>query len=143
MLYRLIITDTELSYDNYLEDFFIGFFESSEEAQETAKYYLKNVKGFCDFSCTYKIIEKDVIGDKYNEKLRGVYFIQGWNLNENLDEIDIVESQCYISESDANKELKSMKEKYKRQEWCASYYIIGKSEWSEGFCRCCNGDFVN
>lgn len=55
MLYQLILTDPELSYDSYSEDFYIGLFETEKQAEDTAQYYLKNIKGFCDFPCTYRI----------------------------------------------------------------------------------------
>ena len=45
MLYQLIITDKELSYNDYKEEFNIGFFKSKEEATEIAQYYIKNIEG--------------------------------------------------------------------------------------------------
>lgn len=58
MLYKLILTDLELSYDNFSEDFHIGLFETERQAEDTALYYLKNIKGFCDFPCTYRIVKR-------------------------------------------------------------------------------------
>lgn len=78
MLYFLILTDTELSYEDYSEDFGIGFFKSRDKAEKTAEYYLNNVTGFCRFSCTYRIVEKSLIGTEENAK--GVYIVQGWKL---------------------------------------------------------------
>ena len=49
MLYLLVLTDPELSYDNYSDDFYIGLFETEQQAEDIAKHYLKNIKGFCDF----------------------------------------------------------------------------------------------
>ena len=68
MLYLLVLTDPELSYDNYSEDFYIGLFETEQQAEDIAKHYLKNIKGFCDFPCTYRIVKKDVIGD-FNSRI--------------------------------------------------------------------------
>ena len=68
MLYLLVLTDPELSYDNYSEDFYIGLFDTEQQAEDIAKHYLKNIKGFCDFPCTYRIVKKDVIGD-FNSRI--------------------------------------------------------------------------
>ena len=46
MLYSLILTDPELSYENHSEDFFIGIFVTRQKAEETACYYLGNLPGF-------------------------------------------------------------------------------------------------
>ncbi len=61
VLFSLILTDEELSYDNFSEDFFIGLFETEEQAEKIAHYYLKNVKGFCDFPFTYHIEKKKLL----------------------------------------------------------------------------------
>ena len=58
MLCSLILTDPELSYENHFEDFFIGFFATRQKAEETARYYLGNLPGFCDYPCTYRIEKK-------------------------------------------------------------------------------------
>lgn len=89
MLYQLILTDLELSYDNFSEDFHIGLFETERQAEDTALYYLKSIKGFCDFPCTYRIVKKEVVGGFNNRNPDFIWMVQGWNLNENLDEIDI------------------------------------------------------
>ena len=71
-----------LSYDNYSEDFYIGLFETEQQAEDIAKHYLKNIKGFCDFPCTYRIVKKDVIGD-FNSRISDyLWTVQGWNTNE-------------------------------------------------------------
>lgn len=62
------MTDPELSYDNFSEDFHIGLFETETQAEDTAQYYLENVKGFCDFPCTYRIVKKEVVGDFSSSK---------------------------------------------------------------------------
>ena len=117
MLYLLVLTDPELSYDNYSEDFYIGLFDTEQQAEDIAKHYLKNIKGFCDFPCTYRIVKKDVIGD-FNSRISDyLWTVQGWNTNEDLDEIDIIESPCFLTEEQADAELPVMKKKYQREEW--------------------------
>lgn len=41
MLYLLILTDPELSYDNYSEDFYIGLFETEQQARILPSIILK------------------------------------------------------------------------------------------------------
>ena len=135
MLYLLILTDTEKSDDEYSEDFYIGFYETAAQAAEVAEYYLNNVTGFCDFPCTYRIIPKKVAGEFKNKSSNQIFFIQGYDLNENLDEINIIEDQCYITQAQAEAELELLKNKYKRTEWTISCWTIGQNEWQEGFCR--------
>lgn len=135
MLYFLLLTDVELSYEDYSYDFAIGYFYNKDEAESVAEYYLKNVKGFCDFPCTYRIIEKKIIGNIIDVLPEGIWIVQGWNENDFLDEIDIVESQCILTEEQANAELQIMKEIYQRKEWAISYWHIGEKSWKEGFCR--------
>ena len=61
ILYLLVLTDPELSYEGYSEDFEIGIFLTEQQAQETAQYYLENIRGFCDFPCTYRIVKKRLL----------------------------------------------------------------------------------
>lgn len=135
ILYRLILTDTELSYDNYSEDFAIGLFETEKQAKETAHYYLKNVKGFRDFPCTYRIVKKKVCDNLNNKTPVFVWFATGWNINENLDEIDIIESICFLTEEQADLELELMKNRYQREEWTIERWKIGELKWKDGFIR--------
>lgn len=143
MLYFLLLTDIELSYEGYSEDFDIGCFYCRDEAERVAEYYKKNVKGFCDFPCTYRIIEKKIIGNKIDTLPEEVWTVQGWNENDYFDEIDIVESQCFLTEEQANAELQIMKELYQRKEWSICYYRIGKKGWKDGFIRMVGGEPVN
>lgn len=134
-LFSLTLRDEELSYENHNEDFFIGIFETKEKAENTAKYYLKNVKGFCDYNCTYNITEKNIL-DKFNcKEISFVWLVQGWNINKNLDETDMVESELYINEDKARDKLENMKRKYKREEWVLEKIKLGKLNWQEGFMR--------
>ena len=96
LVYELIIRDPELSSDNYAEDFLIGFFRTHAKAEQTAAYYLKNVKGFCDYPCTYSILEKAIM-DAQAAEPDEVFLVQGWDTDENLGEIDIIESPCFVS----------------------------------------------
>lgn len=132
-VFALTLTDTELSYENYSEDFGIGIFSSYEKAEETAKVYLHHVPGFCEYSCIFRITEKYIIGaDAVPE---AVWMVCGWNTNHNQDEVDIVESDCYISEQEAQLALKTMQQQYPRTEWAVNCVQIDRREWQEGFCR--------
>ena len=132
-LYQLILTDTELSYENYSEDFTIGIFASREEAERTAKYYLQNVKGFSEYPCTYRIEEKEVIRAEHLPET--VWIIQGYDENEDLDEINILESDCFLTKQQALQELDRLQKLYQRENWCINCWNIGESHWKEGFCR--------
>ncbi len=142
MLYFLILTDPELSYGSYTEDFPIGIFETKTQAEETAHHYLAHVKGFCDLPCTYRIVEKEIIGHS-DSTPDLVWIVQGWNVNEHLDETDIIESACFLTEAQANTELQVMKRKYQRTEWAVNCWQIGALEWREGFARMVDGQPVN
>ena len=131
MLYQLIITDKELSYNDYKEEFNIGFFKSKEEATEIAQYYIKNIEGFKDYPCEYRIIEKQIIG---NLK-KNIWMIQGYDFNENEDEINIIESQCYSNKEQAEKDLENYKKQYNRQNWYISNWIVEKKYNEQGFSR--------
>lgn len=103
-MYSLTITDNEQSYGSFSEDFRIGIFRTEEKAIQTALYYLANVKGFCDFNCDYhveKIRTIDITDDKIPNKI--------WNINENFDEIDIIESPYMLTEERAKMECQAMK----------------------------------
>ena len=133
MLYQLIITDLELSYDSHMESFNIGLFRSREEAERTAAFYLSRVKGFCDYPCTYEIHERVVYGESL--EINDVFIAVGWDTNENDDEIDIIESPCFVSESQACAALQQMKKDYPRAEWAVDRWRLDRAEWSEGFIR--------
>ena len=133
-MYKLAFYDLELSYDNHKEGFAIGIFSSFEKAEQTAKYYIKNVNGFKDYNCEYKIEVKNIMGTA-DKKLTQVYIIEGWNINSNLDEIDTVESECFIDKQSAENGLEVMKQKYSRCEWSLDKYIIDECQWTDGFVR--------
>ena len=62
-----------------------------------------------------------------------VYWIQGWNWNEALDEADIVESDDYASRSEAEAAHCDMKRRYDRSEWTLNRSVISRCDWQEGF----------
>lgn len=143
ILYLLLLTDPELSYEGYSEDFEIGIFLTEQQAQETAQYYLKNIRGFCDFSCTYRIVKKE-IADNWNDSIpETVWTVQGWNINADFDEIDIVESACFLTKKHAKEELKRMRKLYQRTEWVLAKAIIGDLQWRDGFVRMTDGQPKN
>ena len=131
-LYKLTFYGLGLSYDNYKEGFSIGIFSSFEKSEQTAEYYINNVNGFKNYNCEYEIETKNIIGT-VDENLKQVYIIQGWNINSNLDEIDIVESDCFTDIKSAEEEMENMKQKYSRCEWVLDKYIIDECQWTEGF----------
>ena len=133
-LYKLTFYDLELSYNDYKEGFAIGTFSSSEKAEQTAEYYIRNVNGFKDYPCEYKIEVKNIVGVA-DENLKEIYIIDGWNVNENLDETDIIESDCFTDKKSAECELENMKQKYSRCEWTLNKYAIDECEWTDGFVR--------
>ena len=133
-LYKLTFYDLELSYDDYKEGFVIGIFSSFSKAEQTAKYCLRNVEGFKDYPCDYQIEIQDIIGTA-DTNLKEIYIIDGWNVNENLDETDIIESDCFTDKKSAECELENMKQKYSRCEWTLNKYAIDECEWTDGFVR--------
>ena len=62
-----------------------------------------------------------------------IYIIYGWNVNDDLDDIDVIESDCYLSMEEAESQQNEMKLRYDRKEWCTDKYIINACYWQEGF----------
>lgn len=122
-LYNLTMRDNELG-----EQFNIGFFSSREKAEETARYYLRNIRGFCEYDCGYDIAEKTVTGGKM---LGDIYIVYGWNGYEE----DIIESGCFTTEALARRKLAEMKLQYTREEWCVDRYRTDECKWQDGFVR--------
>lgn len=121
-LYNLTFTDNEL-----VEQFNIGFFSSREKAEDIARYYLRNVRGFCEYDCGYSITEKNVVGNGGES----VYIVYGWNDYER----DIVESDCFTTEALARRMLAEMKQLHTREEWCVDRYRVDECKWTDGFVR--------
>lgn len=161
LLYRLVLSDDELAYGNYKEEFDIGIFSSREGAKRVAEHYLRNVKGFRDYKCSYRIVEKKVFGwekgdgekdggkncggdgnggnggrEKYGEGICDeVYVVYGWDENEEGDEVEIIESDCFAGEAAAKREMARMKEQYVRSEWSLTRYRVNEWKWTDGFVR--------
>lgn len=121
-LYNLTLTDNELG-----ERFNIGFFSSHELAEEIARDYLKNVRGFREYPCGYSITEKAVLGGAAED----VFVVFGWNGYED----EIVESECFTTEALARRRLAEMKSEYEREEWCVDRFRVDERKWKEGFVR--------
>lgn len=134
MLYQLTIIDPERSHDSYEEAFSIGLFSSREEAEAVAAEMLAHVPGFCDYPCTYRITEKEVSGPEGND-LREVFLVLGWNTDRDLNEIDLVESNCFPSLTQANAALAELQAQYRRSDWTIQRWTVGKADWQEGFVR--------
>lgn len=122
-LYNLTLTDNELG-----EQFNIGYFSTRELAEATARDYLKNVRGFCEFNCGVSITEKNVGGGKSPVD---VFIVFGWNGYES----DIVESDLYATEALARRRLAEMKSEFSREEWCVDRFRVDGRKWQEGFVR--------
>ena len=122
-LYNLTMKDNELG-----EQFNIGVFSSREKAEEIARYYLRNICGFCEYNCGYTITEKNVNGDK---KPACVYMAYGWNGYEE----NIIESDCFTTEPLARRMLAELRVQYRREEWGVGCYKIDECKWQDGFVR--------
>lgn len=96
-------------------------------------FYRKEVSGFKDYKCNAEITEVLVLGDM--TQITCVYRYLGWNINEDLDEVDIVESDCYVDYAEAEKDFYEAQATLKRKEWVINRHIIGQCKWQEGFVR--------
>lgn len=149
-LYLLVLCDEELSYGNYKEEFCIGIFSAHEKAEAVAEHYLREVEGFKDYPCNYRIAEKKVFCAGNRENCRPeneggqnrpctaadeVYMVYGWDENKEGDEVHMVESDCFMTELSAKQEMVMMKQMYARACWCISRFRVDESNWREGFVR--------
>lgn len=132
VLYQLVFYDNELSYEDHREEFLIGIFSSIEKAEETVELYLYHVTGFRDYNCSYGIKEKKVFGKPLHDK---VYIFWGWNENQNMDEVNIIESDCYTRKSEAKQKMINMQAIHYRTNWCIDQYTIDECLWKDGFVR--------
>ena len=119
--------------DAHCEQFHIGLFSSYEEAVTIATYYRNEVPGFKDYECRSEISPIPVVGVFAGEHF--VYRYQGWNEDDNHDEIDIIESVCYLEYRQAEEDYRKAQIDYDRQEWTLNRYTIGQCYWQEGFDR--------
>ena len=115
------------------EGFFIGLFASSEKVRQVAEHYLSNVPGFRDYSCTYEITEKAVVGTVAPPGT--VHMIWGWDKDVEGDETDVWSSACYADFSEAQRAMDAAKRRINKQEWSLDTYLIGQCHWTEGFAR--------
>lgn len=132
VVFKLVICDNELSYEDYDEEFVIGVFLTRKKAIEVAAHYLNFIDGFKDYECAYRIDVIDVIGEGMFNR---VYQVIGWDINEHNDEINIIESDFYISRKDAVEESIELKLMFDRDEWVLESYTIDELKWIEGFVR--------
>ena len=131
-IFKLVLCDNELSYEGYNEEFVIGVFLARMKAIEVASYYLNYVDGFKDYECAYRIDVTEVVGEGMFNR---VYQVIGWDINENNDEINIIESDFFISRTDAVAESTELKRMFDRDEWVLESYAIDELKWSGGFVR--------
>lgn len=134
MLYQLTFIDPALSHDSHEEAFSIGLFRSREEAEAVAVNMLAHVPGFCNHPCVYRITEKEVSGPEGND-LREVFLVIGWNTNKDLEEIDLVESCCFPSLTEAQAALEHLQAQHCRSAWTIQCWIVGQADWQEGYLR--------
>ena len=107
LVYSLII------FNDRLEGFFIGLFESSEKARQVAEHYLSALPGFRDYPCTYEITEKLVVGTIGQSQK--IYMIWGWDEDEEGDETDVWSSACYADLSEAQRAMGAAKRRMNKQ----------------------------
>ena len=129
-----MMIDEDSSYDDHVEAFNIGFFSSYDKAEKTARRYLTEVEGFKDYNVIYRITEKSLIGCT-DSLSTDIFIICGWNENDELDEIDVLESDCYLDKNEAEQRLNELKASYYRKEWCIDKYILDECKWQEGFVK--------
>lgn len=134
-LFSLKLTDPEFSDEQHREDFFIGLFGTRAQAEAVAAHYLKQVPGFCDYDCTYRVEEKTVRDTQGEDLPDAVWLVIGWNETEGGDPVNIIESDCFLTEEQADLELEQMKLRRPRQEWTMDKYEIGETLWQDGFVR--------
>ena len=132
VVYKLELCDNEYCYEGHDEKFMIGMFSTFDKAKKTAEYYLNHVQGFCEYDCRYDITEKEVIG---TGSIDSVSWVSGWNENEWFDEIEIVESDCYLDIEEAQQQMTKLQQQFIRTEWCVSMYAVDTCHWTEGFVR--------
>ena len=124
------------SGNEYWDSFHIGLFAAREEAESVKEHYRKEIQGFKDYDCKAEITEVPVIGsENMDMEPQRVYRFQGWNVNEDLDEINIWESDCYVSREQAQADYEKAQIKMSREEWTLNRYVIGQCDWQEGFIR--------
>lgn len=120
--------------DGYREGFRVGLFRTYDEAKRVELLYRRAVPGFKEYACDSEIAEVPVIGET-KEETDCVYRYVGWNENEDLDETDIIESDCYTDVGQAEKACETAQVQFARKAWTLNRCIIGQCNWREGFVR--------
>ena len=128
-LYSLIITDTETE-----EEFGIGIFPDEKEAIDTAEYYLRNVQGFNEYPCEYRIETIDVIEESKENPDNEIWCVWGYNVTSDGDETDNTEL-FYRTKKEAEEAMPIIKEQYQRDNWEIYKNWIGRKNWTDGFTR--------
>ena len=117
-LFSLNLTDLALSDKTHREDFFIGLFGTRAQAEAVAARYLKQVPGFCDYDCTYRVEEK-AIHDTQGESLPDfVWQFAGWDETKDGEPVNIIKSDFFLTEEQATFEQDYLKLQCPHQEWC-------------------------
>ena len=120
------------------EAFHIGLFRSRAEAEAVEANYRKAVAGFKEYACDAEIAEVAVVGEA--EGAACVYRYVGWNEDADLDEVDVIEGDCYVDRGQAAEALERARATYPRKEWALNAHAIGRCDWPEGFVRCGSED---
>ena len=100
----------------YRDGFGIGIFRTYEEAKAVEILYRKEVLGFKDYPCDAEITAVPVIGENV-DAVDCVYRYEGWNINGDFDEIDIINSHCYTDRAQADNDYKEAQVQFPRNEW--------------------------
>jgi hypothetical protein len=130
VVYNLVMVRQENSGGNPPEEFNIGFFSSHEKAQDTARRYQTQVKGFS--RCLPCIETKPLIGHLESRALRFVYILYGWNETPEGGEEDMVESDCFAEQPLAEREMEVIQQTLKRDKWCMECYQLDQCHWENG-----------
>ncbi len=117
---------------DHREGFRIGLFRTCAEAEAVEQRYREQVPGFRDCDCEAEIIPVPLLGVGKEEY---VYRFVGWNVNDALDEVDILESDCYSDLRQAETAFRKAKQTYPRAQWSLDRWTIGQCFWQDGFVR--------
>lgn len=130
LLYYLVF----YTYPNgdYREQFGIGVFRTWEEAMSVEQRYRREVPGFRDYACESEIKPISVIGTGSGDR---VYRFVDWNVNEDFDEVDILESDFYWDVEQADAAFQKMQKSNPREDMALERWVIGRCYWEDGFVR--------
>ena len=117
-LFSLNLTDLALSDKTHREDFFIGLFGTRAQAEAVAAHYLKQVPGFCDYDCTYRVEEKSIHNVQRESLPDFVWQFAGWDETKDGEPVNIIKSDFFLTEEQATFELDYLKLQCPHQEWC-------------------------